>query len=948
MNSKKLITLLVLTTLILGLFPVVQVNAVVINALSAANGDKGDTIEVTGAAGDVTSGYEVKLYWDTVKAWDGEEGLLNSTTADPDGSWEVWFDVPEATVGDHYLWIKDMTSGDTDSDIFTVFEKASLSSSSGLAEDEVTVKGYGFAANKDVALILVDNAAAPTTAAVINEDTGEDGDGAIDEFEFTLANAPIEPGTVVIEIGGGADWTDAASDGKLTDGVVNNGTVNYVTGEVEIGWLNAPGQIDADYSWFDDAQDATYVMVDDGETDVLGSFEDLIEIPADADMATAAYEVLCLDNKGNTADPVFTKGPVITLDVDEGPTGTKVEVSGRGFTGGNDELDDGEIRVVEDGGAFADGVNVYIKDLDANDEIDIDADGEFECDIFIPYVEETGDYNIIVDAGVDGATADFKVTGLPSLEFDVEHGVQGSKITVYGYNFTQESGVDVDFAVFTDGYAIALLAGEYDVAGDAENEADFGQTLETDENGEVEGTLTLPAVDDDNYDIVGYQDDYNLFGDGDFRVSLMVVVLSSDSGVCGAEITMTGSGFVPNGEANATMASETLFKGDAVGAGGSFSKVFYVPTLDVGEYTITVTDEESDITVDTTFEVTEATYLVLDPVEAPNDYNVSIEGYYFTTEAANKDLTFVFYNKTAAGAADEDWDDIDVKQFKTTDANYRDAELNANGNFTAWFLVPDDKTFDLGTYYINCTDDGDLFAQISFSIVSETEEISNKKSVYAIGDIVAFDISNSFAQDDSYIKIEDPDGNLYWETETFDDDAGDWVSVGDVKKVPYFLQLSNGQPMELASDAPLVDWTWTWYEANDDEIKSGVFSVEAAAESVVAEQVEDLNTAIDGLTSDISTVSDSVAGLQTDISGAIAAANAATDAANAATEAINAVASQAGDAATAAQQAAEAAADAKNAASGLTTLVYGAIGASLVAALAAIVSLMQISRRIAG
>jgi hypothetical protein len=33
---------------------------------------------------------------------------------------------------------------------------------------------------------------------------------------------------------------------------------------------------------------------------------------------------------------------------------------------------------------------------------------------------------------------------------------------------------------------------------------------------------------------------------------------------------------------------------------------------------------------------------------------------------------------------------------------------------------------------------------------------------------------------------------------------------------------------------------------------------------------------------------------------------------------------------------------------GLTTLVYGAIGASLIAALAAIVALMQVSRRIAG
>jgi len=948
MNSKKLITLLVLTTLILGLFPVVQVNAVNIAALSSANGDKGDTIEVTSAASDVTSGYEIKLYWDTVKAWDGEEGLLNSTTADPDGSWEVWFDVPEATVGDHYLWVKDVTGGDTDSHVFAVFEKGSLSSSSGLAEDEVTVKGYGFGGSKDVALILVSDSTALVTADPADWDTTLDGDGVDKRFEFTIPNAPVEPGAVQIKYTQGAGAATIDDDGAGGWGAgAANGTINYVTGECDVGFTNAPDaptDILVDYEWFAADGDDTYVMVDDGETDVLGSFEDTIEIPADGDMANAAYEVLCLDAKGNTADPTFTKGPVITLDVDEGPTGTKVEVSGRGFTGANDELDDGEIRVVEDGGAFADGVNVYIKDLDANDEIDID-DGEFECDIFIPYVEDTGDYNIIVEAGVDDATADFEVTGLPSLEFDVEHGVGGSKITVYGYNYTQESGVDVEFAVFTDGYAIALAAGEYDVAGDGENEADFGQTLETNENGEVEGTLTVPAVDDDNYDIVGYQDDYNLFGDGDFRVSLMVVVLSSDSGVCGAEITMTGSGFVPNGETNATMGGETLFKGDDVGAGGSFSKVFYVPTLDVGEYTITVTDEESDITFDTTFEVTETTYLVLDPVEAPNDYNVSIEGYYFTTEAANNDLTFVFYNETASGA-DEDWDDIDVDQ-KNAGA---DAELNANGNFTAWFIVPDDETFDLGTYYINCTDGGDLFAQISFSVVSETEEISNKKGVYAIGDIVAFDISNSFAQDDSYIQIEDPDGNLYWETEAFDDDTGDWVSVGDVKKVPYFLQLSNGQPMELASDAPLGDWTWTWYDgtADHDEIESGVFTVEAAAESVIAEQVEGLNNAIDDLTSDISSVTDAVASVQSDINSAIQAANAAVDAANAATEAVNAVAATAGDAATAAQNAAEAAADAKDAASGLTTLVYGAIGASLVAALAAIVSLMQISRRIAG
>ena len=34
----------------------------------------------------VTSGSEVKLYWDFVQDWDGEKGLLNTTEAGPDGT----------------------------------------------------------------------------------------------------------------------------------------------------------------------------------------------------------------------------------------------------------------------------------------------------------------------------------------------------------------------------------------------------------------------------------------------------------------------------------------------------------------------------------------------------------------------------------------------------------------------------------------------------------------------------------------------------------------------------------------------------------------------------------------------------------------------------------------------------------------------------------------------
>ncbi len=77
------------------------------------------------------------------------------------------------------------------------------------------------------------------------------------------------------------------------------------------------------------------------------------------------------------------------------------------------------------------------------------------------------------------------------------------------------------------------------------------------------------------------------------------------------------------------------------------------------------------------------------------------------------------------------------------------------------------------------------------------------------------------------------------------------------------------------------------------------------------------------------------------------AANAAKTSADAATAAATSAGTKADAAKTAADAAKTAADSAAAAANGLTTLVYAAIGASLIAALAAIVALMQISRKIA-
>ena len=71
----------------------------------------GDVVRAFGE--DVTAGSTVNLYLDAVIDWDGSKGFLNSSEALPNGDFEIWFVVPEAINGPHYLWYKDTDTGMT-------------------------------------------------------------------------------------------------------------------------------------------------------------------------------------------------------------------------------------------------------------------------------------------------------------------------------------------------------------------------------------------------------------------------------------------------------------------------------------------------------------------------------------------------------------------------------------------------------------------------------------------------------------------------------------------------------------------------------------------------------------------------------------------------------------------------------------------------------------------
>jgi len=436
-------------------------------------------------------------------------------------------------------------------------------------------------------------------------------------------------------------------------------------------------------------------------------------------------------------------------------------------------------------------------------------------------------------------------------------------------------------------------------------------------------------------------------------------------------LSITGIGFEP-GSYNLTFGDEENADYGTVSGGEAIADTFWIPNVTPGVYEVLIVDS-SDNELTAHFTVTDMSHASMDPTIAPNEYNITISGYNFADDAEPVD--FRIYNST------DDWD-MDV----LNDPGAIPTETDSDGNFTGYWIVPDDSILSLGDYTVNITGDKGLMVQLTFSIVAARVDVTTSKPLFDRGNTVKFDISNDFDLPDSYLKIYSPDDTLWWITDDLIDEV--WIQPNTLYTVPYYRQTANENPMDLASDAPLGTWTYIFYDADNEELMNGTFAVGPSTAAQVDELLDEVRSDIESLAVDVAGVTDDiqddidalssdigdvasdvdglkdeiVGGLADDIASATAAANAAGDAIDDLENSLDNLKDSVGDiadtadsaesaanaAADAASDAASAAEDASSAASGLTTLVYGAIGASLIAALAAIVSLMQISKKIAG
>jgi hypothetical protein len=792
-----------------------------------SSGVYGDLVYVFGDG--VISGLDVNLYWDIVMAWDGEKGILNSSEAQPSGAFEIWFEVPEAVNGSHYLWIRDTdTPAHTFGPVlFSVNTSMTVSPRSGIKNDLVTIKGYGFGDEVDV-----------------------------DTIEFGGSSLSTNPSVPV------------------TDGV--------------------------------------------------GSWEATFNVP---DKTDGDYDITAEDEVGNTASVVFKVGPAMTFDLAEGSVGTVLGVTGRGFTSS------GAVTSIT-----LDGISCEV--LDAGD-LDIDNNGAFNLELVIPSVS-TADTEYVLevtDDGVKSAEADFLVKDITAIELEPQFGGPGSSVGITGHNFAAIPGSDV--VIKFDGTII--------------------ETLDTNSNGDISGILLIPAKSSGNYQVEAEQQTYNIQTIETFRVGAILTILAPQTGPTGTRVTLTGIGFTPSGNWDAYFGNVTIFEDEAVSGDTTLSGFFYIPTVEVGEHTLTVVDLDADIDVETDFTVTETTSLSFDPELAPVGFNVTVEGMYFAESTGGIGVDFVIYNYTG------DWA-MDV--YEGVDSTTTDEE----GAFSAWWVVPD--ILSLGSYTVNATDDEGLFFQSAFEVVSKFISITPHKSAYNRGDTVRFNIESSFEEVGSYIMIFDPDGSFVWMT----DDLDIWSESDVTYFAPFYSQTAGGNPLTLLEDVPLGNWTWTWYDSDDVALSSGIFIVEEPAppddngdgtgDGVTDEVIDELQQDLQDLEEEIAQLSsDLEEALQTieDITSSTAesidefegtledtaedAAESKQDAEEAktlATEAKSVADQMKDDVDEAKSVAEEAKADAEKAlksSRGMTLMVYAALGLSLIAAVMNFIGPLQITRK---
>jgi len=511
-NGKKtlsfLVTAILAISMILAAIPMAMATIIIskveryvppswVDITSAPKGNVGDMIRVTVSS--TTPGGLVKVYWDSIKDWDGKAGFLAQAYAVGTTA-IITFNVPAAVNGTHTIIAKDIESNSIIHVDFDVQPKVVAAPPSVLAGDTVNVLGSGFAALKD-AMIICHSGSTPESP-VKNETIS--GSWGSTSGSGILAKKPIKPNFVVLNVTNSSAFSKALGfrddgAGKLilnfargnTSVVVGSGTIDYVTGSVSLTWnwtLSGTRFANATYTIYNTAATAVISSVP-SSTSELGSLSASFMMPVGTSPGTYNLFVIDGTGKARALGTITVVKSVITLTPTSGLRGSSVTVAGRGFGPG---------KTVDVLWYMAPSQNPYSGDPTADtitvvDDYPVAADGTFTATFNVPTVGDPtapGTYYWVkaVDTAspANFAGTNFKVVSSAKIVLSPTAGYVGTTVGVTGTWFSANSKITLKFGDLT----VATTPSVVYTAGDGSFYASFKVPTV------AKGEYTVTATDD--------------------------------------------------------------------------------------------------------------------------------------------------------------------------------------------------------------------------------------------------------------------------------------------------------------------------------------------------------------------------------------------------------------------------------------------------------------------
>jgi hypothetical protein len=777
MLNKTMTTILItLLTLPILLAVIPRASATMSAALCLpVSGPVGTTATITGTG--ASAGGLINVYWDNL----GGAVLNSTAYANGAGGYSVMATIPTAGGGLHFLIVKDVSTGGTTGTAFTITPTLTLNPTSGIVGDTVSVTGTGYAASSNMSIFFgtptvrlrqggsstatwYNDTSATSTPALMDVvklvgATGSDARACVVipanpanetlaafaitqvSFKYNTTSALVKPDLelrfvapncidpddeVVTTTRGHVDIT--LTTGGTTAGIKTWETATYtaesivdVFGNDEVDgtafsymghtWTEAlawlPTHIGIGHSTVDLStwnltrispqagwtpigtyyvdtvvyKTATYDLeppINTTMSNALGSISTTFTVPTGA---TGEIRVSTINVTDLFANATFTVGPAITLSPTTGPAGTVVTVTGRGYDAGV------ELVAITVGGTSA----------PLNDTITKTTYGNFTGQFIVPTRAIGQNLDVqAVAADTEHAHATFNVTGNTATTLTPTTGVVGTVVTIEGANFTAIAGKTV-----TVTFNLISVA-----------------TLSTNATGGFSGTFTVPSLTTGTFNVIA-TDSNTLTNTTLFIIAVTFLGISPVKGPTGTLATVTGYGFTTSGgTANVTIGTlrvlTNILDADLIIPS---TITFYVPTLPVGNYTVTALDSGL-LTASTNYEVNATTTVTLNSSSAIAGAKVALNASYFK---AAQELTFTFKNATYTQA------------LALTAATGYFTQATIAGLYNGTFTVPN---LAIGSYTINATDSHNCTVEVPFSIVLAVPTITLNPTEQLIGAVV--------------------------------------------------------------------------------------------------------------------------------------------------------------------------------------------------------------------